>query len=52
MPVSQSTKELQRRMAQEGLLPDLASAAQHELVFLAQLPPVGFVQLPFFPHVQ
>ena len=41
MPVSQSTKDLQTGMAQEGLLPSLHNAAQHELVFLAHLPPVG-----------
>ena len=41
MPVSQSTKDLQTSMAQEGLLLNLHNAAQHELVFLAHLPPVG-----------
>ena len=41
MPVSQSTKDLQSSMAQESLLPNLHNAAQHELVFLAHLPPVG-----------
>lgn len=41
VPLSQSTKELQSTMAKEGLLPGLADAAEHELVFLAHLPPVG-----------
>ena len=41
LPVSQSTQDLQTSMAQEGLLPNLHNAAQHELVFLAHLPPVG-----------
>ena len=41
--ISQGSKELQASMAQEGLLPGggLHNAAQHELVFLAHLPPVG-----------
>lgn len=38
-------------MAKEGLLPGLDNAAQHELVFLARLPPVGCVP-PLWPlHV-
>ena len=41
VPLSHSTKEVQEIMVQEGLLPSLDSAAQHELVFLARLPPVG-----------
>lgn len=46
MPVSQSTKELQGLMAKEGLLSGLDNTAQHELVFLSHLPPVGSVPVP------
>ena len=42
VPLSQSTKDLQTTMAREGILPGLDNAAQHELVFLAHLPPVGY----------
>ncbi|KAL3141201.1 hypothetical protein ABBQ38_003541 [Trebouxia sp. C0009 RCD-2024] len=50
VPVSQSTRELQGLMAKEGLLPGLDNAAQHELVFLARLPPVGYAVYTVTPH--
>ncbi|KAL3162416.1 hypothetical protein ABBQ32_010087 [Trebouxia sp. C0010 RCD-2024] len=50
VPVSQSTKELQGLMAKEGLLSGLDNTAQHELVFLSHLPPVGYAVYTITPH--
>lgn len=41
--LAQSSLELQSTMVKEGLLPSLEDAAKDELVFLAHLPPVGYV---------
>lgn len=41
VPVSNSTRKLQRLMQAEGVVADLDAAAAHELVFLAHLPPLG-----------
>ena len=46
VPVSDATKNLQSIMAKEDILPNLDHAAQHELVFLAHLPPVGYASCP------
>jgi len=43
VPLAQSSQDLQSTMVKEGLLPSLDDAAQDELVFLAHLPPVGYV---------
>lgn len=43
VPLAQSGQDLQSTMVKEGLLPSLDHAAQEELVFLAHLPPVGYV---------
>ena len=43
VPLAQSSQDLQSTMVKEGLLPSLDHAAQEELVFLAHLPPVGYV---------
>ncbi len=43
VPLAQSGQDLQSTMVKEGLLPSLDHAAKDELVFLAHLPPVGYV---------
>lgn len=42
VPVSRSTLELQRVLHENGALPKLAHAASDELVFIADLPPLGY----------
>ena len=42
VPVSDSTKDVQKTLHEGGALPDLNNAASEELAFIAELPPLGY----------
>jgi len=42
LPISNATEDLQKAMLAAEILPNMRSAASHELAFIATVPPLGY----------